>query len=120
MRAWEILENKNPPSKTITLRALHKMKLEAQSKARVEQERFALMPLIYGNLDRKREMLELAQLQAEIAATMAETAATEAETSAKSAMALHKNAKSGIDAMEKSQQKITKIAKTGLGRRMKA
>ncbi len=120
MRAWEILENKNPPSKTITLRALHKMKLEAQSKARVEQERFALMPLIYGNLDRKREMLELAQLQAEIAATMAETAATEAETAAKSAMVIHKNAKSGIAATVIRQDHITKLAQNGLGRKLKA
>ena len=116
MRAWEILENKNPPSKLITLRALHKMKIQNKENARLEQERFSLMPLMYGNLDRKREMLELAQLRAEIAAKMAETAATEAET----ATALKKNAKSGIDAMEKSQQRITNIANSGLGRNMKA
>jgi hypothetical protein len=113
MRAWEILENRNPPSKAITLRALHKMKLEAQAKAREEQERFALMPLIYGDLDRKRKMLELAQLRAEIAAT-------EAETAAKSAMVIHKNAKSGIAATQIHQDHITKLAKNGLGRKLKA
>lgn len=55
----------------------------------------------------------MAQLRAEIAAT-------EAETAAKSAMSIHKNAKRGIAAMEKSRGQITKLAKNGLGRNMKA
>ena len=63
MRAWEFLgEHRSPPSPPVTLRALHKMKLEAQSKAREEQERFALMPLIYVNTDGRREQLELERM----------------------------------------------------------
>ena len=120
MRAWEILENRNPPSKKVTLRALHKMKLEAQAKAREERERIALMPLMYGDMSRKREMLELERLELEMAQLRAEIAGTEAETTAKSAMALTKNAKDGIAAMEKGRDQITKLAKNGLGRRMKA
>ncbi len=53
MRVWEFLgEHRAPPSPPVTLRALHKMKLEAQAKTREEQERYALMPLMYGNADR--------------------------------------------------------------------
>ncbi len=109
MRAWEFLgEHRAPPSPPVTLRSLNKLKHEMRAREKSDQERFALFPLIYGDTDRKREQLELermelemAQLRAEIAATEAETAATEAEIAAKSTMALTKNAKSGIDAMEK-------------------
>ncbi len=67
MRAWEFLgENRSPPSPPVTLRALNKLKLEAQAKAREEQARFALMPLIYGNADRRREQLELERLELEM------------------------------------------------------
>jgi hypothetical protein len=96
------------------------MKLEAQSKAREEQERFALMPLMYGNADRRREQLELERLELEMAQLRAEIGATEAETATKSAMVVHKNARSGIAAMEKNRGQITKLAKNGRGRRLKA
>jgi hypothetical protein len=66
MRAWEILENRNPPSKPITIRALHKMKLEAQAKKKAEQERFALFPLMYGDTDYRREQLELERMTLEL------------------------------------------------------
>ncbi len=120
MRAWEFLgEHRAPPSSPVTLRALHKMKLEAQAKTREEQERFALMPLIYANSDRRREQLELERLELEMAQLRAEIAATESETASKSAMIIHKNAKSGIEAIAKNHGQITKLAKNGLGRELK-
>ena len=120
MRAWEFLgEHRAPPSPPVTLRALHKMKLEAQAKTREEQERYALMPLMYGKADRRREQLELERLELEMAQLRAEIAATESETASKSAMVTHKNARSGIAAMAKSRGQITKLAKNGLGRELK-
>ncbi len=77
------------------------------------------MPLIYGNADRRREQLELERLELEMAQLRVEIATTEAETAAKSAMVIHKNAKSGIAAMEKSRGQVTKLAKNGLGRELK-
>ena len=116
MRAWEFLgEHRAPPSPPVTLRALHKMKLEAQAKAREEQERYALMPLIYANADRRREQLELERLELEMAQLRAEIVATEA----KSTMVIHQNAKSGIAAMATNRGQITKLAKNGLGRELK-
>jgi len=50
MRAWELTENNNPPSKPITLRALHKMKTKMISDAQIEQERHAFMPCMYAML----------------------------------------------------------------------
>ena len=121
MRAWEFLgEHRAPPSPPVTLRALHKMKLEAQAKTREEQERFALMPLIYGNADRRREQLELERIELEMAQLRAEIAAIESETASKSAMVIHKNAKSGIAATQIHQDHITKLAKNELGRKLKA
>jgi len=121
MRAWEFLgEHRAPPSPPITLRALHKMKLEVQSKAREERERFALMPLIYANSGRRREQLELERMALEMAQLRAEIAATEAETVAKSAMVIHRNVTSGIAAMQKNRGQITNLAKNGLGRKLKA
>ena len=121
MRAWEFLgENRSPPSKPVTLRALNKMKIKAKATARTEQKRLALMPLMYGNAERRREQLELERLRLELEQTKAEIAATQAETEAKSSTALTANAKSGIATMEKSHDQITELAKKGLGRKMKA
>jgi len=92
--------------------------MRAQEKS--DQERFALFPLIYGDMDGKREQLELERLELEMAQLRAEIAATEVETAAKSAMVIHKNAKSGIAATVIRQDHITKLAKNGLGRKLKA
>ncbi len=120
MRAWEFLgEHRAPPSPPVTLRSLNKLKHEMRAREKSEQERFALFPLIYGDTDRKREMLELERLELEMQQLRAEIAATEAETAAKSATTITKNAKSGIAAMEKSRGQVTKLAKNGLGREMK-
>lgn len=120
MRAWEILDEQAlPPTKPISIRLLHKLKLEAKDKARQEQERFAIFSLMYGNADMQRERLELERLELEMAQLRAEIDATKAETNAKSAIALHKNAKQGIKAAQNSQDKITKLAKNSLGRELK-
>lgn len=119
MRAWEFTENLNPPSKPITLRALHKLKIEAKSKAQGDQERMALMPIMYGDAGRRSEQLELERLELEMAQLRADIAATNAETATKSATLLHKNAKSGLKAKQQQQQKLTKLAKSALGRELK-
>ena len=119
MRAYEILGNTGPPQNQITLRGLHKMKNEAKAKAREEQERAVLMRLMYGNAEHRREQLELERLELEMAQLRAEILATNAETASKSAMALHRSAKSGIKADQNQRQKITKLAKSGLGRDLK-
>ena len=79
----------------------------------------ALMPLMYGDADRRREQLELERMELEMAQLRADINATNTETAAKSPMAIHDIAKSGIDAAEKSQQKLTKLAKSGIGRSLK-
>ena len=120
MRAWEILDEQVlPPSKPISLRLLHKLKLEAKHKAQQEQERFALFPLMYGNADIRRERRELERLELEMAQLRAEILATQTETASKSAITLHQNAKSGIKSAEKNQAHITKLAKNSLGRELK-
>jgi hypothetical protein len=122
MRAWEILtehEDKNPTSKPITLRLLHKMKLEMRAVEKSRRERLQLLPLIYGNPDRRRERLELERLELELAQMRAEIAATEAETAAKSRNAISDMARLGIKAEKQSDQKITALAKHGMLRRRK-
>ena len=39
MEAYEILENRNPPSKPLTLRALHKLKHEGRAKEESEGDK---------------------------------------------------------------------------------
>jgi len=120
MRAYEFLnEDRSPPSKPITLRVLHQMKLAQKRREASERERMVLMPLMYGDADRHREQLELERLELEMMQLQADINATNAETAVKSSMVIHKNAKSGINATEKSQQKLTKLAKSGIGRSLK-
>lgn len=123
MRAWEILtehEDNNPPSKPVTLRSLNKLKHEMRAAEISRRERLKLLPLIYGNQDKRRERLELERLELELAQTRAEIAATEAETAAKSRDRISDMAKSGIKAAKQSEQEVTALAKHGmLGRRKK-
>ncbi len=119
MRAWELTENDDPPSNPITIRALHKLKIEAKAKAQSDQERMAFMPIMYGDSDRRREQLELERLELEMAQLRADINATNAETAAKSAMALSKNAQSGIEAAKRQKQKFNKNVKAGVGRSLK-
>ncbi len=119
MRAYEILENYDPPSKPVTLRSLHKLKHETRAREESENRRRELMPKMYGNPARRRERLELERLELELAQLRAEIAATEAEAGVKSRMVVSDMARSGIKAQNQSEQKITAMAKRGLGRRKK-
>lgn len=119
MRAHEFLENLDPAGKPITLRHLHQMKLRHQRHQAAEEERQALMAIMYADpaeqqaqIDLERERLELEKLRAEIAAI-------KSDAKNKSATALHNNAKSGIKAAQKTRQQLTKQAKQGLGRGLK-
>lgn len=67
MRAYEILENRDPPSKPVTLRALNKIKHEMRAREESERRRLELLPLIYGNPEKRRESLELERLELELA-----------------------------------------------------
>ncbi len=120
MRAYEILENLDPPSKIITLRALHKLKHDGKAREESENRRLELMPKMYGNPARRREILELERLELELAQMRAEIAATEAEVGLKSREAVSDMSRSGIKAAKQSDQKVTALAKDGmLGRRKK-
>ena len=120
MRAYEILENSNPPSHPLTLRALHKLKHEGRAREESENQRLELLPKIYGNPARRRECLELERLELELAQMRAEIAATEAEVGLKSREAVSDLARSGIAGAKSADQKVTDLALDGmLGRRKK-
>ena len=121
MRAYEILENRNPPSQPLTLRALHKLKHVERAREESEIARLALLPVIYGNLERRREELELERLELELAQMRAEIAATVAEVGLKSREAVSDMARSGIAAEKLADQKFADLARDGmLGRRKKS
>ncbi len=120
MRAYEILENYDPPSKPITLRAVHKLKHETRAREESENRRLELMPKMYGNPARRRECLELERLELELAQMKAEIAATEAEVGLKSREAVSDMARSGIAAGKLMDRKVTDMARDSmLGRRKK-
>lgn len=120
MRAYKILENRNPPSHPLTLRALHKLKHEGRAKEESENRRLELLPKMYGNPARRRECLELERLELELVQMKAEIAATVAEVGLKSREAVSDMARSGIAGMELADQKITDMARDGmLGRKKK-
>ena len=120
MRAYEILENRNPPSKPLTLRALHKLKHDTRAREESENRRLEFLPKMYGNPTRRREMLELERLELEMSQLRAEIAATEAEVGLKSRKAVSDMARSGIAAGKLMDRKVTDLARDGmLGRRKK-
>jgi hypothetical protein len=120
MRAWEILtENYVPPSRQMTVRHLHDLKKEEKNRLSNDQKRRSIIPIMYGDSQWEREMLELERMRLELAQMRAEIAATEAETAAKSRDAISDMARSGIKAENQTKQKITAMAKRGLGRRKK-
>ncbi len=116
MRAYEILENRDPPSKPITLRALHKLTHQSKLRSAAQQKHKALYPIMYSNTQWRRERLEIERLELEMIQLKAEIAATEADTAAKSREAVSNMARSGIKAENQSEEKITAMAKRGLGR----
>jgi hypothetical protein len=120
MRAYEILENRNPPSHPLTLRALHKLKHEGKAKEESENRRLELLPKMYGNPARRREELELERLELELKQMRAEIAATVAEVGLKSREAVSNMARSGIAAGKLMDRKVADLARDGmLGRRKK-
>lgn len=119
MRAYEFLENLDPPSKPLTLRAIHKLKHEGGAREESENRRLELMPKMYGNPARRREELELERLELELRQMRAEIAATVAEVGLKSREAVSDMARSGIAGAELADQKVTALAKRGVGRRKK-
>ncbi len=119
MRAYEILENYDPPSKPVTLRALHKLKHQSKLRSAAQQQHKALYPIMYSNTQWRRERLELERMELELAQMRAEIAATEAETKAKNTDAISDMARSGIKAQDQTDQKITALAMRALGRRKK-
>ncbi len=120
MRAYEFIkENREPPSKPITLRALHQMKLDQKRHQEAEKERRAIMQVMYSDPESEQEQIDLERQRLELDQLRAEIAATKAETKNKSAIALHNNAKSGLKSEKQQQQKLTKQAKSGLGRDLK-
>ena len=119
MRAYEFLENRNPPSHPLTLRAIHKLKHEGRAREESENRRLELLPRMYGNPEIRRERLELERLELELRQMRAEIAATEAEIGLKSREAVSDMARSGIAGAESADQKFTDLAKRGVGRRKK-
>ena len=119
MRAYEFLENREPPSKPITLRGLHKMKLEQKRHQAAEIERHNLMRIMYSQQPSEQEQIDLEKQQLELAQLRADINATNVETAFKSAIALHSSAQSGIDSKTKNQQKFNKTIKSALGRDLK-
>ncbi len=74
---------------------------------------------MYSNTQWRLEQLELERMELELSQLRAEIAAMEAETKAKSRNSIFDMARSGIKAQNQTEQKITALAKRGLGRRKK-
>ena len=96
------------------------MKLEQKRHETADEERHNLMRIMYSDPASEQEQIDLEKQRLELTQLRAKILATNAETRNKSAMVIHKNAQSGIDSAEKNQQRITKLAKRGLGRKLKA
>ena len=119
MRAWEFLENRDPPSRPLTICHLHKLKNEENRRLAADQERKALIPIMYGSTKWHQEQLELERTELELAQMRAEIAATKAETRSKARDRISELARSGIKAESQVEQKIEAMAQQGLGRRKK-
>ena len=98
MRAWEILENYDPPSRPLTIRHLHTLKKEEEHRLAAGELRKAIVPIMYGSTQWEKEQLELERMRLELRQMTAEIAATEAETAAKSRNKISGMALSGIKA----------------------
>jgi len=116
MRAWEILENRQPPSKPITLRNLHQQKIQNKKHEEELRQRYVLMSLMYGDPDIRRERQEVERLELELE-LLRKQVRIEIDSAPYDEIA--KMAKSGIDASQKSDAQLTKLARSGLGRERK-
>lgn len=124
MRAYEFMVEDYgvTNSQPMTLRNLHKMRLKITNDQKQEQKNNFIRSIMYSDNSWKLEALEIARLElesAELRASINKTETETAEVADKSAIALHRSAQSGIDAAEKNQQKLTKLANKGLGRKLK-
>ncbi len=124
MRAYEFMteDYRVSPSHRMTLRDLHKKRLKINDDQKQEQEKNFIRSIMYSDNSWKVEALEIARLELELAQLRADINKTDAEAAEianKSAIALQRSAKSGIDAAGKSKKHVTKLAKKGLGRKMK-
>jgi hypothetical protein len=124
MRAYEFLTEEYgvSPSHRMTLRDLHKKRLKIAHDQKHEQEKNFIRSIMYSDKSWKLEALEIARQELELAELRANINKTETETAEvdnKSAMALSKNAKSGIDAATRQKQKFKKNIKAGVGRSLK-
>jgi hypothetical protein len=67
MRAWGILENRQPRSKPVTLRNLNNLKHSQRVNDEAERIRHALLiPVMYGDPDFRRDQLETERLELEL------------------------------------------------------
>ena len=110
------------PSHRMTLRDLHNKRLKITRDKKQEQEKNFIRSIMYSDNSWKLEALEIARLELELAelrANINKTKTETAEVADKSAIALHRSAQSGIDAAKKNDQKLTKLAKSGVGRNLK-
>lgn len=116
MRAWEIMEDRQPRSEPVTLRHLNQINREKKARDESERKRLELIPVMYRNTQHRRESLEIQRLELELAQLQQEI-----ETEQKSATydAIGKMAKSGIDAIEQSEDRLTQLARSGIGRNRK-
>jgi hypothetical protein len=120
MRAWEFIsESRNPPSKPITLRVLHHMKLEQKRRQATEKERRILMQAMYSDSASEQESIDLERQRLELEQLRAEILSTNVDTTNKSAMVIHTNARSGIKSAEKQKHELRKKLKSGIGRILK-
>lgn len=119
MRAWEFMESYARATERFTIRGLHKLKKDEKRRLAAEEQRRAIVPIMYNNSQWEREMLELERMRLELRQMTAEIEAKEAETAAKSRDVISDMARSGIKAENQIEQKITAMAKRGLGRRKK-
>ena len=124
MRAYEFMTEDYgvSPSHRMTLRDLHKKRLKIDHDQKQEQEKNFIRSIMYSDNSWKLEALEIARLELELAelrASINKTDAEAAEVANNSAITLQRSAKSGVDAAEKSKNHVTKLAKRGLGRKIK-
>ncbi len=117
MRAGEILENRQPRSKPVTLKNLNNLKHSQRVRDEAERIRHELlMPVMYGDPDFRRDQLETERLELEL-----ELLRNQVNTETKSAAydAIARMAKSGIGVAEKTEAQLPKLAHSGLGRKRK-
>ena len=95
------------------------MKLEQKRHETADKERHNLMRIMYTDPASEQEKYDIEKQRLELAQLRADINATNTETENKSAIALHNNAKQGLKAAQQNQQKLHKLAKSGLGRELK-